>query len=103
MFWLYRSPWASYPVAHPGWRVFRDSDAFGWRLWHGVEEGRHSCIVPLWPLVVLASITTGLSWQLDLATRRSAKLNLCPKCGYDRAGIARDAKCPECGAAPAGV
>jgi len=38
---------------------------------------------------------------MKLATRgeRAARLNLCPKCGYDRAGIAAESVCPECGAA----
>jgi rubrerythrin len=48
----------------------------------------------------MTAITTALAWRLDTFARRRARLNLCPKCNYDRAGIAGDAKCPECGALP---
>ena len=60
--------------------------------------------VPLWAPVALVLPVTVFAWRLDTLARRRARLNLCPKCNYDRAGLAsKDAKCPECGAAPAGV
>jgi hypothetical protein len=58
---------------------------------------------PLWPGFALntlfyAAIAWGL-WQVPLAIRRRRRrrLNRCMKCGYDRAGLALDAACPECG------
>jgi hypothetical protein len=58
---------------------------------------------PLWPGFALntlfyAGLAWGL-WQVPLAIRRRRRrrMNRCVKCGYDRAGIAADAKCPECG------
>lgn len=50
------------------------------------------------PAVSLA--VTVLAWRLDTLACRRAKLNLCPNCNYDRAGLARHAKCPECGTIP---
>jgi hypothetical protein len=62
--------------------------------------GEWYCTLPLWTLAVGSAITTGFAWRPDLLARVRAKLNLCPKCGYDRTGLLQDAKCPECGAAP---
>lgn len=63
--------------------------------------------LPLWPGFALntlfyAAIAWGL-WQVPLAIRRRRRrrLNRCGKCGYDRAGLAGDAACPECGATSA--
>ena len=54
--------------------------------------------VPLWiPVVALAIITAG-AWRLDTLARRRAREGQCLKCHYDRAGLAPDAFCPECGA-----
>jgi hypothetical protein len=53
--------------------------------------------IPLWIPTVVSAIVTALGWRLDTLARRRARLNLCPKCNYDRAGLAADAKCPECG------
>jgi hypothetical protein len=55
--------------------------------------------IPLW-IPALGSLAIGMiAWRLDTLARRRARLNLCPKCNYDRAGIAADAVCPECGCA----
>ena len=60
--------------------------------------------IPIWPIVLASLLCSATAWRLDTLARRRAKLNLCPKCGYDRTGLAsKDAKCPECGAAPASV
>ncbi len=66
---------------------------------------RWHLIVPLWIAIAPLAITCGMAWRLDTIARRRAKggLNLCPKCNYDRTGILKDAKCPECGAAPVGT
>jgi rubrerythrin len=43
---------------------------------------------------ILLTITEGAgAWRLR-ARRRKGE---CPWCGYDRAGVAGDAACPECG------
>ncbi len=77
---------------------------FGWRVkW--AMNGRGVAwvdIFPLWPVCVIAMATTATAWRLDILARRRARLNLCPKCGYDRTGLARGAVCPECGADSSG-
>jgi hypothetical protein len=55
-------------------------------------------VVPLWVPLTISFGATLAAWRLDALARRRAGLNLCPKCNYDRAGIAKDAVCPECGA-----
>jgi hypothetical protein len=58
-------------------------------------------IVPIWIFEILILAATWRAWHLDMLARR-ARLNLCVACGYDRKGIAADAKCPECGASAGG-
>jgi hypothetical protein len=60
-------------------------------------------LCPLWPGFALntlfyAAFAYGL-WQIPLAIRRRRRrrANKCVKCGYDRAGLAENATCPECG------
>ena len=65
--------------------------------WFGADDAWH-LVIPLWAPTVACLACTGWAWRRDLAANRIARLNLCPKCNYDRAGIAGDAKCPECGA-----
>ena len=47
--------------------------------------------------VLLATLAASLLWRWDFVARRRERVGLCPKCGYDRRGIAADAPCPECG------
>jgi hypothetical protein len=87
-------------------------------LWH--EPGKfswgfcflrpyHSELVmgmPLWAPGSISLCLTAFAWRLDSLAERSAARNHCPRCGYDRTGLAQGsgvsgAKCPECGAAPA--
>ena len=56
-------------------------------------------VIPLWSPVFLALLPTVAAWHLDTLTRRRAGVNLCPKCNYDRTGLAPGAVCPECGTA----
>jgi hypothetical protein len=57
-------------------------------------------IVPLWIPLTSAIAVTAVAWRFDILARRRTRLNLCPKCNYDRTGLAHCAKCPECGATP---
>ena len=68
--------------------------------WHqGGATGRFlwALSIPIWSLTGLAFAITTLAWRLDTLARRRPRLNLCPKCHYDRTGLAIGAKCPECG------
>lgn len=49
--------------------------------------------LPLWPVVAGAGAWAAWSWRRVVRIRRHG----CHRCGYPRAGIARDAPCPECG------
>ena len=56
-------------------------------------------LIPLWmPAVLAMSICVG-AWQRERLAHRRAQTHLCPKCNYDRTGLAAGAVCPECGAA----
>jgi hypothetical protein len=57
-------------------------------------------VLPLWIPCAICLCITAVCWRRDLLARRRARLNLCPNCDYDRAGLASGAPCPECGAAP---
>jgi hypothetical protein len=56
--------------------------------------------IPLWAFVGLVGTAAAAAWRFDTLARRLARLNLCPKCNYDRAGIGAGAACPECGDRP---
>ncbi len=53
--------------------------------------------VPFWTPAALMLVVTMIAWRLDTFARRRARLNLFPKCNYDRTGLASDVVCPECG------
>ncbi len=55
--------------------------------------------IPIWPAACITIAITAAAWRLDTLARRRARLNLCPKCNYDRTGLAVGAMCPECGKA----
>jgi hypothetical protein len=100
---LFKLSWGAYlwnPPAQQRWEFYRGSY---WTIWYfrwTRDRVGTFLAFPLWIPSVMTAITTALAWRLDTFARRRARLNLCPKCNYDRAGIAGDAKCPECGALP---
>jgi hypothetical protein len=56
--------------------------------------------LPLWIPLLLCGVPAGCSWRRVILKRRWQRAGLCPECGYDRRGLAADAKCPECGTVP---
>ena len=68
-------------------------------LWRWHHLGIACGLPPV--LACLSTIATVAAWKLDVLARRRERLGCCPECNYDRTGLASDAKCPECGAAPA--
>ena len=53
-------------------------------------------IVAICPLFLIAAIFT-IAWRADMHDRNCAEKGICPKCGYNRAGLDPTARCPECG------
>jgi hypothetical protein len=80
--------WLSYP--HP----------FKLRLWYFYDRtgNLHSYMTPVWVPTALMLLSTAALWRKDTLARRRARLDCCPKCNYDRTGIAAGTVCPECGA-----
>lgn len=71
------------------WSFEELKTAEGWYVW-----------IPIWAPTGFFLLMTCISWGFNILARRReriARLNLCPACGYSRAGISRDTKCPECG------
>jgi hypothetical protein len=68
--------------------------------------GRFLPALPLWPGMALDTAFYGggllaLSYMIPRARRWArVRKGLCPWCRYNRAGLAADAKCPECGRVP---
>jgi hypothetical protein len=56
--------------------------------------------VPLWPLLLVSAAASLFVWKRPAVARIRLRLRQCVGCGYDRAGLATDAKCPECGTGP---
>ena len=77
---------------------YMESQLGWWFDWRTTPRG-WSVEAPFWLPSVISLLVTAVAWRLDTLARRRARLNLCPKCNYDRAGITGDAKCPECGSA----
>jgi hypothetical protein len=77
------------------------SAEFSWRYpprWGWWVECGDGIFVPLWiPTVLLAAPTSWL-WYRRLRYRFGP--GRCPKCGYDRVGLAAEVACPECGCIP---
>jgi hypothetical protein len=71
-----------------------------------IRRGLRLPVCPLWPGFALNVGCYGLIawgvWRLPLVMRRRGwrRRGMCVRCGYDRSGILKGAKCPECGCVP---
>ncbi len=76
-----------------GWQApFRDKPFYWIPHWEFWSDRSFQVFIPLWiPMLLLAAPTCCLWWR-----GRSPWLGHC-KCGYDLAGLAPGAACPECG------
>jgi hypothetical protein len=77
----------------------------GYRRWRwGYAGSDPSCAryqqIPIWPGVVAFAAPACILWLTDRRSNWFRLAGACPKCGYDRRGLAADAKCPECGKLP---
>ncbi|MDP1661206.1 MAG: hypothetical protein Q8L55_04745 [Phycisphaerales bacterium] len=54
-------------------------------------------LVVLWPIPLLLWTPAALLLRYGYLARRRAITGKCKKCGYDFAGLAAEAPCPECG------
>ncbi len=91
------------PYSTGGWQLSAHSGGFDrWPSWRG-DSQLWWLRLPLWIPFVAMLLATGAALRLDTLARRRAKLHVCPKCNYDRTGLAAGAVCPECGAGPVGV
>jgi hypothetical protein len=89
--------------AMTGWRNLVQAPVPTWET-NGLGPNGWAISLPLSLPTFAFIVVSALACRFDALARRrerAARLNLCPKCNYDRAGIAADAKCPECGSAAA--
>ncbi len=88
-----RSAWGAEFSVQPGWTL-----PDWWFSFYDLsfQGGKFSTFwtIPLWPFILLTGVP-GL-WMLA-KSRKPPGANLCPACHYDRAGLAPNATCPECG------
>jgi hypothetical protein len=71
---------------------------------HLAASGRYKrtlILLPVWIPFLLCAVPTAILSRRDYILTSRARAGRCPKCGYDRRGLAADAKCPECGTVPA--
>ncbi len=66
----------------------------------GIANGARFHAVPLWFPALLSLLATAAAWRFDAKYLRRVREGACSACGYDRAGLAAGAVCPECGKQP---
>jgi hypothetical protein len=96
--------WVQYDTRQPppyglgsGWKVRAYVPDFRWWFGSYTLGSGQTVYVPLWPVCMLAISASVIAWRLDTLARRRARAGFCPKCDYNRAGLAPNAVCPECG------
>ena len=80
--------------------VRADLDFFWWFYTGAGRSCAFMVSIPLWAPMLIFLLPTAFAWRADAKYMRRARVGLCAACGYDRAGLAAGAVCPECGVAP---
>jgi len=83
----------AYKVLDPGHDVWQPQ-----YMALGIPPTTRTVLIPIWMLLALALVPTGLLWRAAFAEARRRRLvGHCHACGYNRVGLNADAPCPECG------
>lgn len=72
-------------------------EAWMWKPAFERVTGLWTLHVPYWIPTLVLGVATAAFFGTGRRARRWARLGCCLACGYDRAGLAKDAVCPECG------
>ena len=100
----WKVPWSIRPQEF-GWNVSPTLIPFRWwftgERYTSATSGTPVVVqivvgIPLWLFAGAAGAAAGFAWFRDRPPLRATD---CPKCHYDRTGLAPGAVCPECGAA----
>ncbi len=85
-----------------GWHAQRVFDGLFWWPLPRRDFGFSNFVIPFWYLVAASLTGTASAWSLDVFANRRARFkpHRCPKCNYDRTGLAPGVVCPECGSKP---
>jgi len=90
--WLFSNRSGDGLVTHP--RI-----TIRWIDWTLVQMLGYLIVIPALAIVLIKRSRALLAWKS--LSRRRARIGICQSCGYDRAGLAAGAVCPECGAVTA--
>jgi len=95
VWWIINS--RPYPGDTSDWYPF---DGKRWFVWK--DSMTWAVGIPLWVFIAVCAGGTACAWRLDAVVLRRVRVDLCPKCDYDRTGLSAGAVCPECGSKAGG-
>ncbi len=99
MWFLALGEWLGGTVVRAGVIAWGKGGPFSGQNWADAAGNRLVSHGPWMVSVILGAL---LAVSLHARLRRDVPPNVCGVCAYDRAGIAPDRACPECGTSPAG-
>ena len=84
---------------HPLWWINRQPGARWPERFPSYSPEVTGFAIPIWMVLVGSLVPAMIMWWPQVRGTFRKKKGLC-SCGYDRDGLAADAKCPECGTVP---
>ncbi len=86
------------PISDIAWTKFYGDPSAVWVQVPVRNRSGFIASVPLWMFVAASAGLTSLLWWRDRSIERRIASGMCPQCGYNRLGLEKASKCPECGA-----